>query len=55
VNASTNQRSLQLEQRTVRPALPRDAGAIRKRVRQLGQVMIIGVVAIRQQAAALQS
>jgi hypothetical protein len=39
----------------VRPAAPRDAGAIWKRVRQLGQVMIIGAVAIRQQALTLQS
>jgi hypothetical protein len=41
VNGSTNQRWAQLEQRTVRPWAPSEAGLIRNVVRQLGQVMII--------------
>ena len=55
VNASTNQRSPQLEQRTLRPLAPSDAGGIRNRVWQAGQVMIIASLAVGQRLAALCS
>jgi hypothetical protein len=55
VNASTNQRSPQLEQRTLRPAAPSEAGGSWNLVWHAGQVMIIASLAVGQRPAALYS